>query len=93
MIAAYDEVGGGIIVAAEEKSREETKRYGVVDPGATNGNVTEVKGVVEKPEPAKRAFQSLRHWPLYSAAGDFRRIWTPGTGAGNEIQLTDSMAR
>src|SRR3954449_9935054 len=35
MMASYREVGGGNIVAAEEKSREETKRYGVVDPGAT----------------------------------------------------------
>src|SRR6201991_1108901 len=53
MIRAYDEVGGGIIVAAEEKTREETRRYGVVDPGAAKGNVTEVRGVVEKPDPAK----------------------------------------
>ena len=42
MIAAYDRVGGGIIVAAEEKTREETKRYGVVAPGVTYGNTTEV---------------------------------------------------
>src|SRR3984957_9186445 len=49
MMAAYDKVGGGIIVAAEEKKREETKRYGVVAPGVTSGNITEGKGVVEKP--------------------------------------------
>ena len=53
MIKAYNQMGGGIIVAAEEKSREETRRYGVVAPGAVKGNVTEVKGVVEKPDPAK----------------------------------------
>jgi UTP--glucose-1-phosphate uridylyltransferase len=49
MIASYNQVGGGIIVAAEEKPRNEIKRYGVVDPGAVKGNATEVKGVVEKP--------------------------------------------
>src|SRR3984885_5401668 len=35
MMAAYDRVGGGIIVAAEEKTREETKRYGVGGGGRT----------------------------------------------------------
>ena len=53
MIAAYESVGGGCVLAAEEKPREETKRYGVIDPGAKHGNVTEVKAVVEKPDPAK----------------------------------------
>src|ERR1700749_5042856 len=46
MMMAYREVGGGIIVAAEEKPKEEIKRYGVVNPGAAKGNITEVKGVV-----------------------------------------------
>src|SRR5580658_5101812 len=50
MVMAYREVGGGIIVAAEEKPPNEIKRYGVVDPGPVKGNITEVKGVVEKPD-------------------------------------------
>src|ERR1700759_1666316 len=53
MITSYKQVGGGVIVAAEEKAREETKRYGVVDPGLAKGKATEVKGLVEKPDPAK----------------------------------------
>lgn len=51
MVDAYHEIGGGVIVAAEEKPREETQRYGVIDPGRTKGNITEVRGVVEKPRP------------------------------------------
>jgi UTP--glucose-1-phosphate uridylyltransferase len=53
MIEAYNRVGGGVIVAAEERPREETSRYGVIDPGATKGNATEVKALVEKPDPSK----------------------------------------
>src|SRR3954463_16735518 len=53
MVRAYESVGGGIVVAAEEKPREETRRYGVVDPGKTTGNTVEVKGIVEKPSPEK----------------------------------------
>ncbi len=93
MIKAYDEVGGGIIVAAEEKTREETKRYGVVDPGATRGNATEVKGVVEKPDPAK-APSTLCIIGRYILQSEiFTELDRQERGAGNEIQLTDSMAK
>jgi UTP--glucose-1-phosphate uridylyltransferase len=93
MIKAYDAVGGGIIVAAEEKSRKETKRYGVVDPGATKGNATEVKGVVEKPDPAK-APSTLCVIGRYILQPEiFTELDRQERGAGNEIQLTDSMAK
>src|ERR1700730_8452541 len=52
MIEAYGRVGGGVIVAAEDLPRNETTRYGVIDPGPTKGNATEVRAVVEKPDPA-----------------------------------------
>ena len=93
MMLAYREVGGGNIVAAEEKSREETKRYGVVDPGAVRGKVVEVKGLVEKPDPAKAPSnlciigRYILQPEIFSELGRLER------GAGNEIQLTDSMAK
>ena len=46
MIEVYNHVGGGVVVAAEEKPLEEVKRYGVIAPGAEKGNAVEVKGVV-----------------------------------------------
>src|ERR1051326_8033479 len=93
MMLAYREVGGGMIVAAEEKSREETKRYGVVDPGQTQGNVTEVKGLVEKPDPG-RAPSALCIIGRYILQPEiFSELDRQERGAGNEIQLTDSMAR
>ena len=93
MIKAYDEVGGGIIVAAEEKSREETKRYGVVDPGAKKGNATEVHGVVEKPDPttAPSTLCIIGRYILQPEI--FTELDRQERGAGNEIQLTDSMAK
>src|SRR5258708_28735396 len=51
MVDAYHQIGGGVIVAAEEKPREETQRYGVIDPGRIQGNITQVQGRVEKPRP------------------------------------------
>src|SRR5580658_6286642 len=52
MIDAYNRVGGGIVVAAEEKPKEELHRYGVFAVGARSDNVVEVKGMVEKPKAA-----------------------------------------
>ncbi|MBS0280947.1 MAG: UTP--glucose-1-phosphate uridylyltransferase GalU [Proteobacteria bacterium] len=93
MIRAYDQVGGGIIVAAEEKTREETKRYGVVDPGTVKGNATEVKGVVEKPDPAKAPSNLCIIGRYILQPQIFDELDRQERGAGNEIQLTDSMAK
>jgi UTP--glucose-1-phosphate uridylyltransferase len=93
MIKAYESVGGGVIVAAEEKPREETKRYGVIDPGRTKGNVTEVRAVVEKPNPAK-APSTLCIIGRYILQPEiFAILDKREKGAGGEIQLTDAMAK
>ena len=93
MVDAYQEIGGGIVVAAEEKSREETQRYGVIDPGRTKGAITEVLGVVEKPKPAAApsTLCIIGRYILPSAI--FAELERRERGAGNEIQLTDAMAR
>ena len=93
MMMTYRRVGGGVVVAAEEKSREETKRYGVVAPGATNGNATEVKGVVEKPDPAKAPSNLCIIGRYILQPEIFGELDRQERGAGNEIQLTDSMAK
>jgi len=93
MVDAYDKVGGGIIIAAEEKLREETRRYGVIKPGRVVGTITEVKGVVEKPKPAD-APSTLCIVGRYILTPEiFVELERRERGAGNEIQLTDAMAR
>jgi len=83
----------GNIVAAEEKPHHEVKRYGVVDPGAVKGNATEVKGLVEKPDPA-RAPSNLCIIGRYILQPEvFAILDKQERGAGNEIQLTDAMAQ
>ena len=93
MIQAYNEVGGGCIIAAEEKPLEETKRYGVVNPGKTHGRITEVKGVVEKPDPAKAPSRLCVIGRYILQPQIFTELDGQKRGAGNEIQLTDSMAK
>jgi UTP--glucose-1-phosphate uridylyltransferase len=93
MMTAYNEVGGGVVVLAEEKPLEETKRYGVIAPGAIRGNTVEVKGVVEKPSPAKAPSRLCIIGRYILPADIFAELDRQETGAGGEIQLTDSMAR
>src|SRR5471030_1451953 len=93
MIAAYNQVGGGIIVAAEEKPKDEIKRYGVVKPGASKGNVTEVKGVVEKPATGTEPSNLCIIGRYILQPEIFGILDKQGPGAGNEIQLTDAMAQ
>jgi UTP--glucose-1-phosphate uridylyltransferase len=93
MIEAYNRVGGGVIVAAEEKPLEEVHRYGVIAPGAVSGNATEVKGLVEKP-PAEKAPSRLTIIGRYILQPEiFKELDRQDKGAGGEIQLTDSMAK
>lgn len=93
MIEAYNRVGGGVIVAAEEKPLEEVHRYGVIDPGKTKGNATEVKGVIEKPK-AEDAPSRLTVIGRYILQPEiFTELDRQEKGAGGEIQLTDAMAK
>lgn len=93
MIEAYHRVGGGQIVAAEEKPRDEIKRYGVVAPGAVNGNATEVKGLVEKPATGTEPSNLCIIGRYILQPEIFTILDRQEKGAGGEIQLTDAMAR
>jgi len=92
LIDVHEDIGGNV-VSVIEVAEEDTGSYGIVDPGRIDGRRIEVKGLVEKPDPADAPSQ-------YAVAG--RYILEPAImgllgeghiGAGGEIQLTDAMAR
>jgi UTP--glucose-1-phosphate uridylyltransferase len=92
MAEAYEQVGGNI-VCVEEVAPDRTASYGIVDPGARDGDLTEVRGLVEKPDPA-RAPSNLGIVGRYILQPEVMTILDdPVRGAGGEIQLTDAMAR
>jgi UTP--glucose-1-phosphate uridylyltransferase len=92
MMAAYEEVGGNI-VAALEVDPSETHKYGVVDPGERNGRLTQIKGLVEKPEPGTAPSNLMLPGRYILQPEVLRELDSQETGAGGEIQLTDAMAR
>ena len=93
MMDVYRQVGGGVVVAAEERPLEEVKRYGVVSPGVMRDNIVEVKGVVEKPRPAKAPSRLCVIGRYVLPPEIFAELDRQETGAGGEIQITDAMAR
>ena len=92
MVEAYDRVGGNV-VAVLEVPAEETHRYGVVVPGAVDGPLVEIEGLIEKP-PQGTAPSNLMLPGRYILQPEvLRALDSQETGAGGEIQLTDAMAK
>ncbi len=92
MVEVYNETGGNII-ALEEVPEEETYKYGIIEPGTDNDNKVEIKGLVEKPEKgtAPSRLSVVGRYILQPEVFDHLSAFE--RGAGNEIQLTDSMAK
>jgi len=92
MVEAWEKLGGNL-VATEEVAADKTASYGIITPGGTDGAVTEVRGLVEKPAP-DQAPSRLGVIGRYILQPQVFAILDRGeTGAGGEIQLTDAMAR
>jgi UTP--glucose-1-phosphate uridylyltransferase len=89
---AYRETGGNV-VAVEEVPREMVNRYGVLDVEKDMGRLVSVKGLVEKP-PVDKAPSNLtiigRYVLMPEVIGHLSKM---ERGAGNEVQLTDGMAK
>ncbi|SLN41503.1 UTP--glucose-1-phosphate uridylyltransferase GalU [Oceanibacterium hippocampi] len=84
---------GGNMVATMEVPQEHTSRYGVISPGESQGRMTEIKGLVEKPDPAKAPSRLAVIGRYILEPEVFEHLERRETGAGGEIQLTDALAR
>ena len=92
MVDAYNEVGGNLI-SVLEVPMDEVSSYGVIAPGATNGALTEVTGLVEKPPVAEAPSNKIVSGRYILQPEVMRTLETQEKGAGGEIQLTDAMAK
>ena len=91
MVEAHAETGGNI-VAAMEVPREMTSAYGILDVEPSEGRLSEVRGMVEKPAPEK-APSTLAVIGRYILTPKVLRNLNRGEkGAGGEVQLTDAIA-
>ena len=92
LISAYDKVGGNVVLV-DPCPPEDTHKYGVVALERQDGLLNKMTGMVEKPpkgtEPSNLAISRryILQPEIFAILEDKER------GAGNEIQLTDAMAR
>ena len=92
MTDVFDRTNGNV-VAVMDVPQEHTDRYGILDIGAQDGPLVEVRGLVEKPKPAD-APSTLSVIGRYILLPEvFGHLSLRETGAGGEIQLTDAMAK
>ena len=90
MIEVYDKYGAGV-VAVEEVSDEDIKRYGIIEPEQVSKGIYQVLSLVEKPEPAQAPSHLgiVGRYILPPQIFDALLVTPPGKG--HEIQLTDAL--
>lgn len=93
MVDAYNEVGGGNLIAVEECDPDKVSSYGVVKVGESKGKAFEVTGMVEKPKPADAPSNLIITGRYILEPEIFDLLENQEKGAGGEIQITDSMQR
>ena len=84
---------GSNVIAVEEVPMDQVNKYGIIAPkGEWKDGAVEMTGMVEKPDPADAPsnFSITGRYILQPEIFDL--LEKQGPGAGNEIQLTDSMA-
>lgn len=89
---AYEETEGSV-VAVVEVPRDQTNRYGILKTGKDDGKLVEVTGLVEKPKPevAPSNLSIIGRYILMPEV--ITHLSKMERGAGNEVQLTDAMAK
>jgi UTP--glucose-1-phosphate uridylyltransferase len=92
LIRVYAETGATVL-ATRRVAPDQVSRYGIIETGASNGRVHEVRDLVEKPRLAD-APSDLAIFGRYVLAPDvFDALGETKPGAGKEIQLTDAIKR
>jgi len=89
---AYQETGGSV-VGVVEVPHDQTNRYGILKIGEDDGRLVEVTGLVEKPKPevAPSNLSIIGRYILMPEV--IEHLSRMERGAGNEVQLTDAMAK
>jgi UTP--glucose-1-phosphate uridylyltransferase len=95
-IAAYEAVGGNIVVV-EPAPAGETHKYGIVSLGGTapgfDGRLKAMTGMVEKPPAGTEPSNLFISGRYVLQPSVFDALAAHAKGAGGEIQLTDAMLK
>lgn len=92
MVDAYSKVGGNIVATCKIDPKDSSK-YGILDIESRNGNLSRLRGLVEKPSPDKAPSDMSIYGQYILQPEIFAFLEKKEIGAGGEIQLTDAMAK
>jgi len=91
MVEAFNQYQCSIL-GVQDVPREQTRQYGIVSSKFLTGNIEEVNGIVEKPEPEKAPTTLGVVGRYILTPRIFDHLEKVQAGAGGEIQLTDGIA-
>lgn len=91
-VAAYEKVGGNIVVV-EPAPEGEAHKYGIVALETHDGRLNRMTGMVEKPPPGTEPSNLFISGRYILQPEIFHVLETQERGAGGEIQLTDGMVK
>ncbi|RIK08329.1 MAG: UTP--glucose-1-phosphate uridylyltransferase [Acidobacteria bacterium] len=90
MIRVY-EASTASVVAVMEIPPEDSTSYGIIEPGESEGNLVEIKSIVEKPEPEDAPSNLAVIGRYLFTPAIFDALAETKPGRGGEIQLTDGI--
>lgn len=92
LIEVYEEMDSSVI-GVQTVPNNETHRYGIIDPNQKNGQLYQVKNVVEKPT-QENCPSNLAIMGRYILTSEiFKYLDQQEIGTGGEIQLTDAIQK
>ena len=92
MLEIYEKQHCGII-AVEEIQPADTEKYGIIQPEALYEGVSKITNIIEKPKPNKAPSTLAVVGRYLLPSTIFNHLEKIGKGTGNEIQLTDGIAK
>ena len=91
MIAVHEKYGGVVISGVRIERKEDLVRYGIADLEPVEGNVSKIKGIVEKPEPDAAPSNLATHGAYILPPEIFDALRKVQPGQGGEIWLVDAI--
>ncbi|OGH17232.1 MAG: UTP--glucose-1-phosphate uridylyltransferase [Candidatus Levybacteria bacterium RIFCSPHIGHO2_02_FULL_40_18] len=91
MIEVHKKYGGVVISGVRIEKKEDLARYGIADLEHVEGNVSKIRGIVEKPKPDEAPSQIAAHGAYILPPEIFSALKRLEPGQGGEIWLVDAI--
>ena len=91
MIEVHEKYGGVVISGVRIEKKEDLSRYGIADLEHVKGNVSRIRGIVEKPRPDEAPSQIATHGAYILPPEIFSALKRLKPGQGGEVWLVDAI--